>query len=272
MLSENDRREIVGEIEKAIERAGDMVLEVRRAGADVRHKAANDPVTDADMRSQECILETLTRCYPEIPIVSEETAAAENASIEGQLCFLVDPLDGTKEFIRGGDDFALIVALVEDRSPTAGVIYAPERQRIWSSWGRGHAFVRQRGDSYVRLPLESPPDRIPHVLISRSHLDSRTSALLGNLGKHEVLQIGSALKFALIAEGEGDLYPRLAPTMLWDVAAGQAILEAIGGVIVDLDGRPLKYEPTASLKNPHFIAARTPELAALALEKIAERA
>jgi 3'(2'), 5'-bisphosphate nucleotidase len=209
-------------------------------------KADRSPVTAADFAAQSVILEGLARLLPGVPVVSEEAAPTEQAAL-GPYFVLVDPLDGTKEFLAGRDEFTINVALIADGAPVLGVVYAPARQVLW----RGLV-----GRLAERLPL--PPGADPGhaartpirtrprparlcALTSRSHLDRDTEAFLAAMPVGERIACGSALKFGLIAEGSADVYPRLAPTSEWDIAAGHAVVTAAGGIVLAPDGEPLSY-------------------------------
>jgi 3'(2'), 5'-bisphosphate nucleotidase len=264
MLAANDRKDMALGFIPVIEEAGRITLEVREGGMRVDSKADDSPVSEADLRSQAHIAEGLARLCPDIPVLSEE--GDHDLGQIGSRYFLVDPLDGTKEFVSGRADFAINIALIEDGRPTVGLLYAPARKYLYLSWGPRTAVGKRTGEKDLApLPIHPVKPRPPVVLTSRSHLDADTKAFLAKLGEHTPHPMGSALKFGLVADGEADLYPRFGPTMLWDVAAGQAVIEAAGGVVVGLDGTPLRYDPRRNLRNPSFIAARTPEAASQAL-------
>jgi 3'(2'), 5'-bisphosphate nucleotidase len=267
MLAANDRKEMALGLIPVIEEAGRITLEVRAGGMRVDSKADASPVSEADLRSQAHIAEGLARLCPNIPVLSEE--GSHELEHIGSRFFLVDPLDGTKEFVSGRDDFAINIALVEDGRPTVGLLYAPARKYLYLSWGPRTAVGKRAGETDLApLPLHPITSRAPVVLTSRSHLDADTKAFLAKLGEHTPHPMGSALKFGLVADGEADLYPRFGPTMLWDVAAGQAVVEAAGGVVLTLDGVALRYDPKRSLKNPSFIAAGSLQIAGSGLKAL----
>ena len=229
--------------------------------ADVRRKADGSPVTAADMAAEAAIREGLARLLPALPIVSEEEA--EHASPPARdSYFLVDPLDGTREFIAGRDEYAINIAAMAGGAPILGVIAAPALGLIWRGIvGRGAERMGFAADGRI-LPqnpvhTRKRPQREMIVLVSRSHLDARTQAYLGGLPEPRAIACGSAIKFCRIAEGSADLYPRLAPTRDWDVAAGHAIVTAAGGSVLAPDGAPLRYG-TAELRIPGFVAAGEP--------------
>lgn len=205
-------------------------------------KADSSPVTAADHASERCILAGLKAAFPAIPIVSEENAES-HAAQAGDRFFLVDPLDGTKAFIAGTPDFCVAIALIENGVPVAGVLHSPVDDRTWWS-GRSAWFAE--GDlsgarPFARLP-ERPAGAPPVGVASQWHSNPETDRLLAELGAVSVVRMSSALKFARLARGEADVYPRPVRTMQWDIAAGDALLRVMGGAIVDLAGRkPIRY-------------------------------
>lgn len=247
--------------------AGAAVMNVRAAGAHARLKPDMSPVCDADEAAEEIILAGLAEAYPDIPIVAEEASARAGAPAGAAAFFLVDPLDGTREFLNHSGDFTVNVALVLDGVPRAGAVYAPLPGRLWvgSTLDEGAPVARAGqvapGASIDPLralaPIRArpaPPEGIV-ALISRSHLDARSSAYLDALPVVERRAMGSSLKFGVLAEGQADIYPRFAPTMEWDTAAGDAVLRAAGGLVCDEAGRPLVYgKAQEGYRNPDFIA------------------
>jgi len=238
--------------------AGAEILAVRRAGVAVTLKADSSPVTEADRRAETIILTGLRRAFPGLTMIGEEEMAAGSAPRRvGDRFFLVDPLDGTKEFLRGGDDFTVNIALIENGVPVAGIVHAPARGTLWSAVG-GVAEKADLRDGAVaerrRIAVARPP-AVLRVVASRSHRTAPTEAFIAGLPAAECLAIGSSLKFCLIAEGAADLYPRFGRTMEWDTAAGDAVLRAAGGVTLDGDGRPLAYgKQGGGFANGDFIA------------------
>lgn len=250
--------------------AGIAVLQIRKTGVRPRLKDDASPVTAADLACEKIIKTALSNLYPEIPMIGEESFSSVPIQTSGSnYCFVVDPIDGTREYIDGRDDFTVNIALVVDGFPTMGIIYAPVGGRLFFA-AEGQAYecgahtscqsVRPvRGDAVV-VRAE------PIVLASRAHCDDKTRWLIDELHPSLVRKLGSSLKLALIATGEADIYPRLGPTMAWDVAAGQAFIEAAGGLMLGLDGCRLSHSITEGWRNSGFIAARTPALAQRALE------
>jgi 3'(2'), 5'-bisphosphate nucleotidase len=233
--------------------AGRAVLEVYATDFEVHSKDDHSPVTQADERSEAVILDALRRLTPDIPVVSEEAVAAGSSPRAGALFWLVDPLDGTREFISRNGEFTINIALIQDGYPVLGVVHAPAIDRLYGG-GRGlGAFVEHGG---VRRPIwarRAPADGLT-VVASRSHGDAAAlAAFLAGMTVRETRSGGSSLKLCLVAEGEADLYPRLGRTMEWDIAAGHAVLNAAGGEVRTLAGQPLRYGKPG-FENPHFVA------------------
>jgi 3'(2'), 5'-bisphosphate nucleotidase len=233
--------------------AGDEVLAVYSQGCAVESKEDGSPVTDADRRAQEVICTGLERLAPEIPIVAEEDCSSQHQGDLPGRFWLVDPLDGTKEFVSRNGEFTVNIALIEGDAPVLGVILAPALGRLFASGVRAGAML---DDEHGRRAVSTRPvpPQGPTIVSSRSHSDPE--ALRRRLGGRPIgtsICAGSSLKFCLIAAGEADLYPRFGRTMEWDTAAGDAILRAAGGNVTDLDGNPLRYGKP-SFENPHFVA------------------
>jgi len=222
-------------------------------------KADGSPVTAADIAAEAVIRRGLSAIAPALPIVSEEQTHGRPRPAAGESYLLVDPLDGTREFIEGRDEYAVNIALLTDGAPSLGVIAAPALGLIWRGLvGEGAERLTFAADGKtsppIRIEARVRPRRQPVVLVSRSHLDPRTQAYLKGLIEPRRIACGSAIKFCRIAEGSADLYPRLAPTHDWDVAAGHAIVQAAGGSVTAADGAALRYG-TPELLIPGFIAA-----------------
>ncbi len=233
----------------------------------VNTKADGSPVTAADEAAEAAICAGLKRHCPALPIVSEEAAENERPTITNGSYFLVDPLDGTKEFISGRDEYTVNIALVADGTPTLGIIAAPAQGLIWRGIvGRGAerlGFSGQKAGTPQAIKTRPRPEGELIVMVSRSHLEARTEAYLEGFAQTRRVGCGSSVKFCRLAEGAADLYPRLAPTHDWDIAAGHAILAAAGGSVVAPDGGALHYgSPTLII--PAFLAwgTSTPNAAA----------
>ncbi len=235
------------------ERAGGVILEHYATGTEVRAKADASPVTAADEAAEAVILAGLAALAPEMPAVAEEKVAAGDVpDLDDGPFWLVDPLDGTKEFLSRNGEFTVNIALIEQRAPVFGVVTAPAQGRTW--WGLAGEGAYAKGDDETRRIAARPrPPAGTVAVVSRSHSDSETEAFLEREGVIGRIAAGSSLKFCLVAEGKADLYPRFGPTMEWDTAAGHAILLAAGGRMTTLDGRPFLYRKPG-FRNPGFIA------------------
>ncbi len=241
--------------------AGPVVMAEYQTNCAVRAKRDASPVTIADEKAEELILALLRAQASAIPIVAEESAARGARTAVGRSFILVDPLDGTREFIAGNGEFTINVALVRDGAVVAGAVYAPALARLW--FGGERAFVC---DAPVGAPLAEKsawrpiasrpaPARELVALASRSHCDAATEAFLSNLPIVERRSAGSSLKFCALAEGVADVYPRFAPTMEWDTAAGEAVLRAAGGAVLAVEGGPLRYgKKESDFRNGGFVA------------------
>jgi 3'(2'), 5'-bisphosphate nucleotidase len=246
--------------------AARAILAVYGEDFDVERKTDASPLTQADLASHRCIVDGLARLTPDIPVLSEEAEhkVAPELRRQWRRLWIVDPLDGTREFVKRNGEFSVNIALVEDGIATWGVIQAPVTGVIWHGGAQGGACRRERIDAADR-PLHVRTGATPplHVAASRSHRDGRSEAFIDAMrtrGDVEQLNLGSSLKFCRIAEGMLDLYPRFGPTCEWDTAAGQAILEGAGGHVVDPRGRPLRYNVRDTLLNGDFIAVGDPRL------------
>ena len=233
--------------------AGEVILSHYRHPPEVRSKADRSPVTAADIASEGVVLEGLRRLTPGIPVVSEERAAAgELPDISGGRFWLVDPLDGTREYLNRNGEFCVNIGLIENGRPVLGVIHAPVTGLTCYSDGPGAAFCRLGQEPTRTISARRAPARGPVAVASRSHIDTRTENWLKGRAER-VTPCGSALKFCLLAMGEADLYPRFGRTMEWDTAAGHAILSAAGGSVRTLDGADLTYGKPG-MENPFFLA------------------
>jgi len=243
---------LLDDLAEAAREAGAAILEVVRRGFDVEAKSDRSPVTAADRAAELVILAALARAAPGVPVIAEEEVAAGRIPRHGDTYFLVDPLDGTKEFVRGGDDYTVNIGLIENGSPTLGVVYAPATRRLhagvvgWGAW-------RDEGNGRVAIQTR-PRGAETTAVASKSHLNQATIDYLEEaVGACSYVSIGSSLKFCILAEGEADIYPRAAPTSEWDTAAGHAVLLAAGGLVDGPDGTALRYGKTAFL-NRAFVA------------------
>lgn len=235
-------------------RAGDLVMEVYASDFSVRGKEDASPVTEADERAEHLIVPALQALSPDVPIVAEEAVAAGRVPTVGERFWLVDPLDGTKEFISRNGEFTVNIALVENGVPVLGVVLAPALGRLFAGVRGQGAFVEEGGQRRA-IECRSVPAEGLTVVASRSHGDAAAlDAFLGGRKVAALKNAGSSLKLCLVAAGEADLYPRLGRTMEWDIAAGHAVLLAAGGSVSRLQGGPLTYGKPG-FDNPHFVAA-----------------
>ncbi len=239
-------------------KAGDAIMEIYEGGIEVRHKDDASPVTDADHAAEAILLATLKTLEPALPIVAEEAmAAGEGPDHVGRAFWLVDPLDGTKEFIQRRGDFTVNVGLVMDGAAVMGVVYAPAKGRLfWGDVDDG-AFVAETprgtlGAARLMRVRTEPEDGVVAVA-SKSHRTPETDDFLDRLPVTDIQSAGSSLKFCLVAEGVADIYPRFGPTMEWDTAAGDAVLRAAGGAVLNPDGTAFSYGKP-DFRNGYFIA------------------
>ena len=277
------RREAQAAVESLVERgvvqamadlavaAGAEIAHLMKQGFEARAKADSSPVTICDEAAEKIIVAELNARFPEMPVVAEEAAAAGFTPACGEVFFLVDPLDGTKEFIAGKPDFTVNIALVCQGAPVAGAVYAPSLNALWIGVRLGgHARAAKADvapgqqapgfESMRPICARSAPEAGLVALVSRSHSSPQVEDFLSRLPIAGRRDMGSSLKFCLLAEGEADVYPRFSPTMEWDTAAGDAVLRAAGGMTYDERGSKLEYGKSAdSFRNPSFIAWGEPQ-------------
>lgn len=242
-----------------MEKAGKAIMEVYKDESLVRAEYKEDlsPLTEADKRSNRIICDALQDLYPHVPIISEENQQVDYSQRSAyHRFFLVDPLDGTKEFIKRNGEFTINVAYLEGKAVVAGYVYIPVTEKLYYAEKFAGAWVMSKGGKAAAL--QSRPFRLldegVRVVASRSHRDPRTDKIISLLNEAEIVSIGSALKFIKLATGEADFYPRLAPTMEWDTAAAQCIVEEAGGSVIRFDNRlPVSYNKE-DLLSPYFIA------------------
>ena len=236
--------------------AGRAILDVYgRADFTVAVKSDNSPVTEADQVAHGIITRELAALDADIPILSEESQPAEHATRRSWLRYwLVDPLDGTKEFLKRNGEFTVNIALVDGQRAILGAVYAPVLDRLYSGAVGLGAWRSDAGAAPRAIAVRSAAATPLRVVGSRSHSTPELASYLAGLPAHEITDMGSSLKICLVAEGAADVYPRLGPTSEWDTAAAQAILESAGGRMIDFAGRPLRYNSKDDLLNPHFLA------------------
>lgn len=247
-----DERRLLEDIAVAAREAGEAILEIVRRGYDVEHKQDSSPVTEADRAAELIILAALAKAAPGVPVIAEEEVAAGRIPARGDTYFLVDPLDGTKEFVRGGDDYTVNIGLILDGVPRLGAVYAPATDRLHGGLVGEGAWLEDLSGR-IAIQTRSPGDELVAVA-SKSHFNQPTADYLAEaVGECGYVAIGSSLKFCIVAEGRADIYPRLSPTSEWDTAAGHAVLLAAGGRVDGPDGQPLAYGKRAFL-NRGFVA------------------
>jgi 3'(2'), 5'-bisphosphate nucleotidase len=241
-------------------RAGERIMEIYGADIAVSAKQDRSPLTQADLASHELISASLRRLAPRMPILSEESSGVGfDERRRWPRYWLVDPLDGTKEFISRNGQFTVNIALIEAHRPVLGVVHVPADGRTYYAWEGGGAFLRETAGTH---PIQTRRARADRLVLagSRSHGTPEQERFFAACGDHvEILSIGSALKFCLVAEGRVDLYPRFGPTSEWDTAAAHCVVEQAGGRVVSLDLEPLRYNTRPALLNPHFLAIGDPD-------------
>jgi len=250
------------------EAAGRVILEIYAHGFDVQAKADDSPLTTADNAAHALIAERLQALTPDIPVVSEEGGLPDYAERRGWPTYwLVDPLDGTREFVKRNGEFTVNIALIEHGRPVIGVVHAPVLECTWEAVHRpardgetALGWARRRdADGQRAIQTRHAPDTDLTLVVSRSHRHPQVEALLERLPSYQTRSMGSSIKFCLVAEGEADCYPRFGPTSEWDSAAAQCVVEAAGGAVIRPDGTPLRYNTKASVLNPNFVVIGDPQ-------------
>lgn len=261
MISPKSRDDLARQFAALAVSAGALIMKIYESSFEVRFKTDNSPVCNADEMAEALILQQLPSIMPHVPVVAEEASARGITPRCGDSFLLVDPLDGTREFLAHNGEFTVNIALIEAGRPVAGAIYAPALEKLW--FGGHSAFSCHVApgqplppqDQCIALHTRHAPKAGLTALASRSHCNAETHAFLARLPILEKNDAGSSLKFCRLAEGQADVYPRFSPTMEWDTAAGDAILQAAGGVVLDANGAPLHYGKGANhFKNDSFIA------------------
>ena len=237
---------------RIVRAAGEVVMRHYEAGCDARVKADRSPVTDADEEAEKLILAELNAAFPGVPVVAEEQAAAGHVSKVGSRFFLVDPVDGTKEFVKRGGEFTVNIGEIVDGQPVSGVVLAPAIGRLFVG-AVGEGAFELAGNAIRDIACRKPDADGLVAVSSRSHPDAKTDELLKSLPIKGHTNAGSSLKFCLVAAGEADIYPRAGTTMEWDTAAGHAVLRAAGGTVTNWDGSPFLYGKP-DFRNGPFIA------------------
>lgn len=235
-------------------KAGEAILEVYQRDFEITEKSDKSPLTEADLAAHNIIVDALSALTPDIPILSEESAKISYSERQQwQTYWLVDPLDGTREFIKKNGEFTVNIALIENQRATCGVVHVPVTKVTYRGC-IGEGAVRIDGDNPPQpIQVASQVQKPMQIAGSRSHAGDSLQAFLDKVGDHEIVSMGSSLKLCLVAEGRADIYPRLGPTSEWDTAAAQAVVEAAGGKVTDTNMEPLRYNTKESLLNPYFL-------------------
>jgi 3'(2'), 5'-bisphosphate nucleotidase len=252
-------QQLLAPVREIARAAGEKIVEIYNCDFRVEHKEDKSPLTEADMAAHDTIVAGLAALTPELPVLSEESAAlpfAERA--RWRRYWLVDPLDGTREFVKRNGEFTVNIALVEEHVPVLGVILVPVTGLCYFAARGSGAYRAEPGGTAVAIRVR--PLDPSHVIVagSRSHAGGTLAGFLENLGRHELISMGSSLKSCLVAEGRADVYPRLGPTSEWDTAAAHCIVEEAGGRVTDTAMRPLRYNTKESLLNPDFFVSGDP--------------
>jgi 3'(2'), 5'-bisphosphate nucleotidase len=253
----SDEKQLVEVLAVTARAAGAEILRLVQAGFEVETKGDQSPVTVCDRAAEQVILRALAAAAPDVPVIAEEEVSAGRIPAHNDTYFLVDPLDGTKEFIRGGDDYTVNIGLIAVGQPKLGVVYQPAIDKLWAGLVGDGAFVEVGGN---RRPIHCRPLGVERAAIaSKSHYNQATDDYLAEaIGVCDHVSVGSSLKFCVVAEGKADIYPRLSPTSEWDTAAGHAVLLAAGGRVDGLDGLPLAYGKPAFLNRGFCATAGWP--------------
>jgi len=259
-------------IEQLIEiskEAGKAILEVYNTNFDYQIKEDLSPLTKADTLSNNIICEKLKVITPDIPILSEENSDIPfNIRSSWEQYWLVDPLDGTKEFIKKNGEFTVNIALIENNTPIFGIIHLPvTNETYWGSSTKGSFYIKGNNQE-TKLCVENNIRSQVRIVASRSHPSKMLDTLLEEIGEYKIITKGSSLKFCLIAKGQADIYPRLGPTSEWDIAAGHAIVKFAGGSLLTIDGESMQYNLTENNLNPYFVVASREDIALNAISLI----
>lgn len=250
----SDLNQLLSPVREIAEQAGRAILDVYHSEIEVTHKADNSPLTAADLAAHRIIQQGLNALAAEIPQLSEEGADTPfETRRQWSRYWLIDPLDGTKEFINRNGEFTVNIALIEDGQPVLGVVHAPVLDETWYAAAGVGAHKRSGEQKHLLQTARVNPTR-PRVLTSKSHRGADVDAVLARMANFEPISMGSSLKFCVIAEGAADFYPRMGPTSEWDTGAGHAVLRAAGGDVLDLNGAQLRYNQKESILNPYFLA------------------
>jgi 3'(2'), 5'-bisphosphate nucleotidase len=233
---------------------GDIIMSYYQKDIIFQNKTDESPLTQADLAANQWIENSLRNKFPTIPILSEESTSTFTLPIVGDYYWLVDPLDGTKEFIKKNGEFTVNIALIKKDKPIIGVVYAPALKTMYYAATGAGAFKSISETDQISIKTNTTASKPIKVACSRSHADHHLDEWLQNLDDYQLIHMGSSLKICLVADGQADIYPRTGPTSLWDTAAAECVLVEAGGMIKDFKGNPLNYSPSDQWLNPWFIA------------------
>lgn len=246
---------LVNPVRELAKQAGSEIMKIYQEGFEVEEKKDHSPLTSADLASHHLIIERLQALTPNIPILSEESSAIPYDERSKWINYwLIDPLDGTREFIKRNGEFTVNIALITNQTASLGVVYIPVQDVCYFASNGSGAFKQGQNQPAHRINTrQSKPDDNPTICGSRSHAGKSLQALLTQIGKYELISMGSSIKTCLVAEGTADIYPRFGPTSEWDTAAAHCVVEEAGGMLVDTELKTLRYNTKDSLLNPSFI-------------------
>lgn len=255
-MAEHDLKELLDPVIQVAYQAGKVIMELYDAGFSVGQKSDHTPVTEADMAANHVIETRLKELTPHLPILTEETKPTSFAQRQTwQRYWLIDPLDGTREFIKHNGEFTVNIALIDGDEPVMGVVYAPVMGVLYfAAKGQG-AFKQESTNKPQAIHVRDKCSGKTVIACGRSNPSKEINTFLANLGEYKIIRVGSALKSCLVAEGTADLYARLGPTCEWDTAAAQCVVEEAGGAITDTNMQRLRYNTKDDLLNPHFFVA-----------------
>jgi 3'(2'), 5'-bisphosphate nucleotidase len=258
-MTDSDIQKTLAQLVDISRRAGLAIMEWYEGDMGITHKSDDSPLTKADLASHHVIADELQRLWPEIPVLSEESADIPwETRKQWQQYWLVDPLDGTKEFISRNGEFTVNIALIREHKPVLGVVHVPVTDvSYFGAKGKG-AWRQQAAKEAEAITIRQPAADPAVIVGSRSHANPELAEQLEALGPHELISMGSSLKFCRVAEGLADFYPRLGPTCEWDTGAAHAVVEAAGGQVVKIDGTPLDYNNKKEYLNPYFFVLGDP--------------
>ncbi len=262
LFSRERKQDLLDSVAQVVKRAGTAILQVYASDIEVEIKEDASPITIADKNAHQIIVEGLMHIQPDIPILSEEgNHLPFEIRKNWRAYWLIDPLDGTKEFINRNGEFTVNVALIENGYPVLGVVGYPVADKIYiAATGVGAFEIDLQDESRIPISVTARNNsKKIRVVASKSHMDQRLQSLLDVREDIETVAVGSSLKFCLLANGAADFYPRFGPTCEWDIAAAQCVLEVAGGKVMTLDGERMRYNQKESLKNPNFVALADPE-------------